>query len=95
MYMHFITCFKLEDGTVRVFICAGGDKKAVLEDYKDLIEYLIGNAVNSNFSSRIDMEVHEAVSKQPTNLLGTRCHTIQFILFLFFRPKNWLTATKK
>ncbi len=55
---------KLDDGTERVFICAGGDKDDVSEDVKDLIDYLIGKAANSNLTSRIDMKVKEAIEKR-------------------------------
>ncbi len=55
---------KLADGTERVFICAGGDKKDVSEDVNDLIDYLIGKAAKSNLTSRIDMMVKEAIEKR-------------------------------
>ena len=55
---------KLTDGTERVFICAGGDKKDVSDDMKVFIDYMVGKAANSNLTSRIDMKVKEAIEKR-------------------------------
>lgn len=54
----------LDDGTERVFICAGGDRDDVSDDVKDFIDYLIGKAANSNLTSRIDAKVKEAIEKR-------------------------------
>ena len=51
----------LDDGTNRVFICAGGDKDDVSVDMKHLIDYLVGNDASSSLTSRIDMKVKEAI----------------------------------
>ncbi len=55
---------KLTDGTERVFICAGGDKKDVSDDMKVFIDYMVGKAARSNLTSRIDMKVKEAIEKR-------------------------------
>ena len=55
---------ELDDGTDRIFICAGGDEDDVSEDMKNLIDYIIGKAANSNLTSRIDSKVREAIEKK-------------------------------
>ena len=54
----------LEDGTERVFICAGGDRDDVSDDVKRFIDYLVGKAASSNLTSRIDAKVKEAIEKR-------------------------------
>lgn len=55
---------ELDDGTDRIFICAGGDEDDVSEDMKNLIDYITGKAANSNLTSRIDSKVREAIEKK-------------------------------
>ena len=53
----------LDDKTDRVFICAGGDKNDVSDDMKNFIDYLAGNATNSDLASRLEKKVKEAIEK--------------------------------
>ncbi len=54
----------LEDGTDRIFICAGGSLDDVSDDMKSLIDYITGKAASSSLTSRIDTKVKEAIEKR-------------------------------
>ena len=55
---------ELKDKTNRIFICSGGDKNDVSEDMKKFIDYLSGNASDSDLAARIEKKVREAIEQK-------------------------------
>ncbi len=56
--------FIINDGTDRIFICAGGDRDDVSPDMKSFIDYLVGKAAKSDLTSKIEAKVKDAIEKR-------------------------------
>ncbi|WP_051545165.1 Rpn family recombination-promoting nuclease/putative transposase [Butyrivibrio sp. MC2021] len=59
-----VESLELEDKTNRIFICPGGSQDNVSEDMKKFIDYLAGNASDSDLAKRIDKKVREAIEQR-------------------------------
>ena len=59
-----VESLELEDKTNRIFICPGGSQDDVSEDMKKFIDYLAGNASDSDLAKRIDKKVREAIEQK-------------------------------
>ncbi|WP_051204942.1 Rpn family recombination-promoting nuclease/putative transposase [Butyrivibrio sp. VCD2006] len=50
----------MEDGTNRIFICAGGHRNDVSEDLEAFIDYIAGKISDNRLVQNLDRKVHEA-----------------------------------
>ncbi|MDD3403525.1 MAG: Rpn family recombination-promoting nuclease/putative transposase [Hespellia sp.] len=50
----------LDDGTVRIFLCAGGGANDVSRDMKDFLDYLVDKRTRNEFTAELDHAVIDA-----------------------------------
>lgn len=55
---------ELNDGTDKIFICAGGNKDDVSEDMKHFIDFFAGKSAQGHLASRINGKVQEAIQQR-------------------------------
>ena len=51
---------KLDDGTHKIFLCAGGDKDDCSEKMKDFLDYIAGKKTKGKLSKRLQEEVEKS-----------------------------------
>ena len=51
---------KLDDGTHKIFLCAGGDKDDCSEKMKDFLDYIATKRINGTLSKRLQEEVEKS-----------------------------------
>ena len=51
---------KLDDGTHKIFLCAGGDKDDCSENMKDFLDYIASRKTNGRLSKRLQDEVEKS-----------------------------------
>ena len=57
------TC-RMNDGTEKIFLCAGGDKDDCSDKMKDFLNYISGKNATDDFTERLETEVQKARQKE-------------------------------
>lgn len=62
------TKIRLNDGSHKIFLCAGGDKDDCSEKMKDFLNYIAGGTESGDLSDRLREEVEKSKSKEKWRL---------------------------